>query len=700
MNPGKRWAHRIVLWLAGLGLVAGLLVAGTAPAQAFDLCKDAPAPVSPRSGMAGLLTLRPATVPAPDADPFSNPTIPIGDVYGYTWSWQLYDLGCTPDALADPFAVMNTTSANSSMSFANAGMAMLALVERLAKDTGIGWFSNWVGQVSKALEPMIFGGPSVGGTMIGLLPLALVALAVLIVWRARKANYASVMRTLVTVVICIGLAAWTVLFPALASRTVDSGIRQVATVAGGSFNSSLSDGANRQALWRAWLAGQFGDPDSQLAKDYGPRVLAATHYSWAEWDRIQADPGARAGLDKAKADEYKKIAQEVKDKDPGAYQQFQGRGDRVGTAIFGLWVGFVMGIFALFAYFMIVIGRAMMQVLVVIVPVGAVVGVLPPGHGVLMRLWDLFTAAVWAVAKFTLGAGLMASVLGLLATLDPVSAVFWMTVVTVIGFMVLRPGKEFKKLMPGLDPNRNYLIEAISKAMALALKIAGMVVTGGTSGAVAGATAASVMQAKEKPQHEQPQALTGPSVQVNQLSPGPLAAPTWALHSRTQQPIGLDASLTSPARPGQKTPVVGWSGITPKPAALPAPEPVAAPSAPGPVTTHQAVPRPGTSENTDHAQPAGAAGSDQPLTGGGLAKVELRILNESTESPGHAGSTTTPVVTGEVVNDESTLYRRTGPATAGDIVDAEIVDDTSGRDRGSDQPAGELMLYRSERGTR
>lgn len=719
----RRVRRYLVLVLIGVLLTAMATVGvGARPAYGLDLCKDVPAPVGPKSGMAGLLTMRPAEIPT--ADPFADPRVPIADVYGYSWQWSVFDLGCTPDALSDPQAVFNTANGNLILGFASTGMAALGLVERFAKDSGIDWFTTWVAQVADAVQPMILGGTSNTGVLVGLLPMACLALGVLLVWRARRAAYQATAQAVLMLVICLGLATWTLLFPALASSTVDAGIRHVATVSGGAFNASLSDGANRQALYRSWLAGQFGDPDSHLAQTYGPRVLAATHYTWAEWDQIQANPDAREAIDDRKADEYKEIAEEVKDQNPSAYLTFQGRGDRIGTAIFGLLVGFVMGIFALTAYFMVLLGRVMMQVLVVVVPVGSVIGVLPPGYGVLMRLWDLFTAAVWAVAKFTFGAGLMATILGLLATLDPISAVLWMTVVTVIAFFVLRPGREFKKLIPGLDPDRHYLRDGIQKLAGAAVHLAGAAATGGASAAAAGGAAAAsagedttqdhpTSTATGEPPPTRPSRewvgdLTTPATPAMER-PG-LPAPQWAQIPGTHQHIAINPAPEQAEARGPRQ----WDGVL-------EPTTVRLALPPGP-TTHTPGDQPGAAaaassatagENNHHppgamtkepgsdsaSSPSSASGHAAPVPAPPAVVREVITVTQVTDQPVEAGGA---VLHGDLVREtDHSVYRRPGDLRADpDVVDAEVVDlvDLSAeRDRGSDQPSTELVLYRSGR---
>lgn len=761
-RTGRRWLTR----LAGF-LIAVLVVSGLAnTAHAVDICKDPPAPVGPKSGLSGLFTLKPQQ-PAP-ADPFADPQVPIADAYGYNWNWAVYDLGCSPGSLADPVAVFNTTNANMVMSFANTNLAVLGLLERFAKDSGISWFTTWVSGAAKSIQPIVFGGDDGnGGALTGLLPMAAIALGLFLVWRARKADYAATLKAALMLLVCTGLAAWTLIFPAAASSTMDAGIRQVATISGGAFNASLTDGVNRQGLYRSWLAGQFGDPDSDLAKANGPKLMEATHYTWAEWDQIEQDPKAREAIDKRKADSYKKIAEEVKEANPAAYVTFQGRGDRVGPALFGVVVGLVMGLFAMIAYFMILVGRVLMQVLVVIVPVGAVVGVLPRGYGVLMRMWDLFTAAVLTVAKFTFAAGLMSTLLGLLATLDPVSSLLWMSVVTVIAFWILRPGREFKRLIPGLDPNRNYLREGAERLASAAIKVAGIVATGGATAAAAGggAAAGSAPPAPEPPAPA-PQRVDVTRADQTRTEKAPLPAPQWAQIEGTHRHIALTdqesdiralpagpgrwsgviegevvsdqralPAATNPAdSPGNQTPTPGTPGlgavvnVNVHGNATDVGHSVQGEAGPGEVNHRIEVGTPGTGmpagagpgrpggSNATGSHPvsvssggvnhissvsdprAGESASDTTERGPAWAATqqqatyEVRVLQDNEVSPG------VTVVEGELM-DDSGIYRSTSTDDVGgdDGGPAHLSDASGARDRGSDQPGTELVLYRSGR---
>jgi len=80
-----------------------------------------------------------------------------------------------------------------------------------------------------------------------------------------------------------------------------------------------SDLITRESLYKTWLVGNFGSADSPTAVEYGPRLMSALTYTWSDVEAIKDDPDRQEDIDKAKAAEFKKIAEEVEKKDPAAY---------------------------------------------------------------------------------------------------------------------------------------------------------------------------------------------------------------------------------------------------------------------------------------------------------------------------------------------------------------------------------------------
>ena len=455
MAPKLRRPLVRVLLVITLVLVAGLVVARPAAA---DICQDAPAPIAPKSGLPGMLTNQPKDVPDAAPDPFKDPAVPIGDVYGYNWKWSNFDLGCGSDFLRDPVAVSNTQSANVVMSVLGGVLAGLGSLEQMAKTSSLGWLTDVVSGVADKLK---------GPLLAVWLPLAMLGVGLIIGFRAKRASYSDTLRTALIIVGAVGMATFALVFPAVASSAVDKAVVTVSDAAGKQFSASATDAVTRESAYRTWLTGNFADPDSPAAQELGPRLMSATHYTWSDMKRMSADPAAKKQIDTAKAAEFKAVAKELETRDPAAYETFTGRGERTAPALLGVLVVVCMGLFIGLAMLMVLIARVMMQGLALAAPLAAVLGVLPTHTSVLSRLWDLFTASIVAVAKFVIAGGVMALVLAAIQTNDELGAgakLFWVVVATAVALVLTRPIRSFKTIVPGLDPNHSYLRTAVSGA--------------------------------------------------------------------------------------------------------------------------------------------------------------------------------------------------------------------------------------------
>jgi hypothetical protein len=632
----RRHLLRLLL-IAGLVVGAGLVTAGPASA---DICQDAPAPVAPKSGLPGMLTSVPKDVPDTAPDPFQDPTVPIGSVYGYNWGWANFDLGCGSDFLRDPVAVTNTKSANVVMAGLGGVLAGLGSLEEMAKTSSLDWLTTVVGGVADKLK----------GPLLGLwLPLGVLGVGLILGYRAKRAAYADTLRAALIIGGAVGMATFALVFPAAASKAVDNTVVAVSDAVGQQFSASASDAVTRESAYRTWLTGNFGDPDSAVARDLGPRLMSATRYTWSDMKRIQADPAAKKDIDQAKAAEFKDVAKQIKDRDPGAYEVFTGRGERTAPALLGVVVVLCMALFIALAMLMVLISRVMMQGLALAAPLAAVLGVLPTHTSVLARLWDLFTAAVVAVAKFVVAGGVMAFVLGAIQANNELGAgakLFWVVVTTVVALVLTRPVRSFKTIVPGLDPNKSYLRTALSGAATY---------FGARLGAEEGTEAGLRGSFDHAPTH-QPAVSSAPDARE---SLEPLPQPAWAYASSpdpvwTQTPAGAGPATGTPmgtaalppprtsANTGDWTRGQTWPGlVTGAPAR---PELPAAP------LRLEAVPDPASPP----AAVTDTAGAAQVMSGGGSrpasvgpAPVSLEVVGTDTvvDSPvtGTAsGGTTDP----------------------------------------------------------
>lgn len=503
--------RRIILGAIALLFAAGFaFVPSPAHAALFD-CKEAPVPISPQAGGTGLWTHPPAE-PA-TGDPFTDPSIPIADVYGYAWTFAVYDMGCGPGGEIERQLREQVTNAPAIriLDASASWLAILGAIETFARADTIAWFGQ-IPEVIERVRPLILGGDSPFGAMpFGLLAVGILVSAIMIGRKHKSGNMSVLAEHAALVLVSIFLAAVTLHAPASVSAGVDSLTRQTATIAGSQFNASLTDGAHRNSVYRAWLQANFGNADSQIAKDYGPRLKEATQYTWVEYQQVQADPDAAEEINQGKAERYETIANEIRETDPAAYRHFQGREDRMSPSGFGMIAGFFMSLFAAISYIIILVARILMQGLVLVAPFAAVAGLLPRGREALVGLFGMFAAALWSVFKFSLAAGIMAVMLGLLSTMSAVAALIWMTAASIAALILLKPMKAFRSMTPGTDPAKSYT----KKTMGLLKKIAALVVVAKTGGTMAGKAAASAAASSSSGSDDDSPA-TGPT------EPGPV----------------------------------------------------------------------------------------------------------------------------------------------------------------------------------
>ncbi|HLL63011.1 MAG TPA: hypothetical protein VK401_08175, partial [Propionibacteriaceae bacterium] len=449
------------------GFVLAALLVPVVPAAADPLdsiCEEVPAPVRPDFQTAGLVMDKPdpATIPERAPDPFADPNVPISSVYGWAWRYTNYDLGCGSDFIRDPSAVASTNLANIAMAGLATMTSSVESVENMSRSANFDFFEPVVASVANTLDERI---------LTVWLPLALLVVSIVLAFSAVRATYSETFRRLMVVVICVALAVVALVFPVRATEVMDEGAKAVSSAAQAGFNPRASDLITRESLYKTWLVGNFGSADSPTAVEYGPRLMSALTYTWSDVEAIKDDPDRQEDIDKAKAAEFKKIAEEVEKKDPAAYASLTGKTDTrtAGTILGAVWVA-IMGFFVALAALITILARLIMIALVLAAMVGTVVGVVQ--FAVLQRMWDLFTAAIINIVKFTIAAGVMTLILGAIQTADVGTGwrLLFAIVATVIAIMITKPIQSFKS-MAGLDPTRSYLSALLRRAGGTALGV-------------------------------------------------------------------------------------------------------------------------------------------------------------------------------------------------------------------------------------
>lgn len=486
MTNRKRWLSRasVVLVLLIVGLISGR---AAAPAQAADLCKDAPEILRPDVGTAGIFLPKPdlATVPDRPADPWADINAKFVDVYGTSASFFTYDLGCGPAVLNEAPAVINMQTAQLAFQDVNAWVAFLNAMEVFAKDMDLGWLASSVDKVSEGVRHE---------ALTNWLPVTLLAAGLIIIWSAHRQDYAATARNVGIIALCLALAYLCLQVPSKLIGWGDDAVTKIGKVADQNLSGSATDAVWRSSVLPMWTVATLGTQDTPMARQYAPRIWESTHYTWADIKRMQNDPEGKIKeeIDDGKHERFKTAAKEIKERDPAAYEYV--RGTAGGRPIAQAYVQTAgTSAFVAVAFIMVILARFMMVAMVIMGMFAAIAGVIPTARtqGMLRSLWDLFTANLVAVFKFSVAAKIVTLLMhGVVASsLNGGGKLLSMLIITVAAFVLTKPLRTFKTMVPGAKPEKGFSM--LKRGLASAL------------GAAAGAKAGSrTTKKKDKDEEE------------------------------------------------------------------------------------------------------------------------------------------------------------------------------------------------------
>lgn len=365
-----------VLVLTGLALLAGTPATQAAP---FD-CKSAPTPASPSDGIRGWTSPRPAEPPSTNAlAPWEEDGVSIASMYGYAYSWQVYDVGCA-DSLVGWTKVQNDLAnlvASGPINLRALANQLYALLANPDWRTALDW-------------PMVVATEAVNRAVrapwIGA---AFAALGALLLWRARQGRFAALATATGWAFGMLLLGSLAVQWPVTSAHTVDGLVTSAVTSIGQGFCADGCEGLtpaeiadrqidqiNRRTLYRAWVMSALGDPDGPTAEEFGPLIFATTHLTWAEADTVRDDPGgAGADLIKGKQKLFELVAGELNERDELAYQQLTGNRGRWAGLGYDLVTAATVDVFLIIALLFGVIAFVVIRLAVPLLPAISTLGV-------------------------------------------------------------------------------------------------------------------------------------------------------------------------------------------------------------------------------------------------------------------------------------------------------------------------------------
>lgn len=299
-----------------------------------------------------------------------------GGLYSVT-----YDLGCgtDPDTWSTKLiALGNKNATNSTVDLALEITAAGDSIERKAYDPSwiLGAVQSFARRATDTINAQI---------LIPFLVLGVLLTMVVVTWRGRRGDlthtFAGTAWAVLVIVVTAGIAA----APAAASLQLQKAVSTEVSVlnGGGQASSASTDRIMRTVHYNSFLRRVVGTDDAATAAKYGPALVEAKRWSYAEQAEVAADPGRKATLAGQKAVLWRDTAKAASGDPKVDYAQLQGRRPTVGAA--WLEVGFALSasFFRIFAAALLVVCVVWLVVLALRWLVAAVYIMIPAGeeHG-------------------------------------------------------------------------------------------------------------------------------------------------------------------------------------------------------------------------------------------------------------------------------------------------------------------------------
>jgi hypothetical protein len=441
-------------------------------AESSAQCLKSPTPSTPDSGLAGWFAERPAS---------STKNGPQGlySQYGYAgYSYTTYDLegGCA-STLIDPEYKFETTVANGEFMMATAIIgASNALRERAWDPQSLwGWADPLVEQATKAVYEKVF-------STFGVITLAIVGLY--LIWRSRQAEMGAATTTagwaILIMVAVTAIAAWPVKSANIADGSLITTLSVVHDAVGPREQSAsggqcddptpgacqdnrppavrASDTTTETMLYRNWLRGVLGSADDDTAKKYGRALYDARSLTWVEAQRLRDNPATRDATLAAKTVQWQKVAEQIKEEDPEAYEYLQGVNgmERIGAGFIAVLAAIMFAMFDLTASLLVLLGFLIFRWAVIAAPILGTIGLLRPASSGIRRLGNAVVAAIFNIAIFGTGAAIYLLAVDLIMNTGSLAG--WLQVLLVwlcgvVGWLLLRPYRRITQL-GGKDSTR------------------------------------------------------------------------------------------------------------------------------------------------------------------------------------------------------------------------------------------------------
>ncbi|MDR7300820.1 hypothetical protein [Haloactinomyces albus] len=360
-RPGRRGALVAVTAILGIQALVGV----PAAAQPFD-CTQPPNPERPGSGMVGALD------PAPIGVGQSGSAY---DLYGYAGQvWHTYDLGCGPQGVTNPNALVGTWIGNQ----------LFNVAKNLVGATNGLHYALLSGNILDPLDEVIATGTvalydSVFTPWFGLAALVLAIVLFRYIWQG---DLATIGKRTMWALAALWFASATYLTPLIYTHALDEVVITGTSAVQGGFlaevgvdeRDALPTLLHNEVVYRNWLRGEFGTPESPKAEDLGMELLSAQ--AWSKTEILD-------GVEPGSAEEKKRKFEEVAARMGSAYGYFRGvDGSRIGAGMLAMLQGLAYTSFQLLAKAAILLAQVLLRVLIL---AGPLIGLVALVHHEVLR---------------------------------------------------------------------------------------------------------------------------------------------------------------------------------------------------------------------------------------------------------------------------------------------------------------------------
>lgn len=430
-GPGVRRARGVLAVAAILGLQMFVL----APQAMAAECTEPPIPERPGAGMVGAID-----PVAPDKGDLLNDT--NYSKYSYAGTvWNVYDDNCVlSKSVTDPEATIDTWAGNQMF---NIGKNIVGATNglhyaMLSNNSMLAPLDDAVEQGARTFYDNVY---------VRWFALAAVVLAVLLFRQIWRGDLATIGRRGMWALGGMWLAASALAIGPVYSQVDSLLLEQTSEIQGGFLPAdsderhALPESLYDNVIYTNWLRGEFGDPDSEKAKRFGPELLAAQ--AWTVDEMPSADNQARI---EEKQNQYRALP----DKLGSSAGFFKGTdGSRTGAGFLAMFQGFAYSLFPLLAKAAVLLAQVLLRVLLLGAPLIGLAAMVSPT--LLPKVARVAGAVLLSVLMLSALAGMHALLLNLIfatrSELSLLAQILLATLLTVIFLMIGRPIRRMRQMV-------------------------------------------------------------------------------------------------------------------------------------------------------------------------------------------------------------------------------------------------------------